>query len=289
MTDTPSIGIIGVGFVGGAISRGFKHYVSVKVYDKATDYGFNYINVVNQDVLFLCLPTPMHKDGSVDLSILDNALERISSTLKDEESKPVLIKSTIPPGTCQDFQRKFPNLFIVYNPEFLTERTADLDFIQQTRIILGTGSEGKNEQMGTVIKLFKVRFPAVPIVKVHWDAASMIKYLTNVFFCVKVGIFNEFCQVAESLGLNGNEIVEEILNDGRIARSHWCVPGHDGKRGFGGSCFPKDINGFIYFAKKLGVNPLISEAVWAKNLEVRPEQDWKELKGRAVSDEGETN
>lgn len=279
-----SIGIIGCGFVGGAISRGFKHYTDVKVYDKATDYKFDYVDVVNQDILFVCLPTPMKEDGSVELKILFGALERISDTLNDS-LKPVIIKSTIPPGICQDMSRRFPNLCIIYNPEFLTERTSDLDFLQQSRIILGVGSDEKSVPIGNVIELFKSRFPGVPIKKMHWDEASLIKYFTNVFFCTKVGIFNEFCQVAESLGLDGNEIVEEVLNDGRIARSHWMVPGWDGKRGFGGSCFPKDINGFIEFAKKLGIDPLISEAVWAKNLEVRPDRDWENLKGRAISDE----
>ena len=84
-------------------------------------------------------------------------------------------------------------------------------------------------------------------------------------------------------GLSGFDV--EILEDGRIGRSHWQVPGHDGKLGFGGSCFPKDLNGFMHFAKSIGVDPTVSEAVWKKNLEVRPEKDWEELKGRAVSEE----
>jgi len=84
--------------------------------------------------------------------------------------------------------------------------------------------------------------------------------------------------------LSLTKLINEVLNDGRIGRSHHLVPGTDGKKGFSGSCFPKDLNGFIRFAKKLGVKPTIAEAVWKKNLEVRPEKDWENLKGRAVSE-----
>ena len=83
----PSVGIIGAGFVGGAICEGFKHYTDVKIYDKFKDMGFDYCEVVNQEVLFVCLPTPMRKDGSVDLSIIEGALERISATLPNDSSK----------------------------------------------------------------------------------------------------------------------------------------------------------------------------------------------------------
>jgi len=196
--------------------------------------------------------------------------------------KPVVIKSTIPPGSCQQFQDIEHSICIILNPEFLTERSATLDMIQQTRIILG--HQDDSDAIGMVRDLYKDRFPRVPIVEMTWDEASLVKYYTNVFFCTKVGIFNEMAQVTERLGFDPNKIIEEVLNDGRIGRSHWMVPGHDGKLGFSGSCFPKDLNGFIRFAKKLGVKPTIAKAVWAKNLEVRPEKDWEKLKGRAVSE-----
>jgi UDPglucose 6-dehydrogenase len=285
----PSCGVIGCGFVGGAVIEAFKHYTDLKAYDKNKDMGFDYEDVINQDVLFVSLPTPMKGNGEVDLSILDGALEKISTNLLEGiTGKPVLIKSTVPPGACREFQDKFSNLTIMFNPEFLTERTANLDFIQQSRIILGVECFPGAEiypQVDIVTELFEARFPGVRIAFMDWDSASLVKYFTNVFFSVKVSLFNEFEQIAGNLGLVPNGISEELLNDGRIGRSHWQVPGHDGKRGFGGSCFPKDINGYITLAKKMGVDPLIGEAAWAKNIEVRPERDWESLKGRAVSDE----
>jgi UDPglucose 6-dehydrogenase len=76
--------------------------------------------------------------------------------------------------------------------------------------------------------------------------------------------------------------IEGFVRDGRVGHSHMNVPGPDGKFGFGGSCFPKDIQAMIHFAQSLGVNPTTLRGVWATNLNVRPEEDWKKLKGRAV-------
>ena len=82
-------------------------------------------------------------------------------------------------------------------------------------------------------------------------------------------------------------MLEYALYDERLGRSHFQVPGHDGSLGFGGSCFPKDLNALIFEAKKAGISTTFLEAVWKKNLEVRPEKDWETLKGRAVSFEDE--
>ena len=79
--------------------------------------------------------------------------------------------------------------------------------------------------------------------------------------------------------------VEGFIRDGRIGHSHLAVPGPDGKNGFGGSCFPKDIQAMINFAEGLEIDPSVLKGAWNKNLDVRPEQDWKQLKGRAVVEE----
>jgi len=93
----------------------------------------------------------------------------------------------------------------------------------------------------------------------------------------------EYYDLAEKLGADWNQIVEGVVADPRIGNSHSKVPGHDGKRGFGGTCFPKDINAIIEFSKNNNVEMNTLEAAWKTNLRVRPEQDWKQLKGRAVS------
>ena len=81
------------------------------------------------------------------------------------------------------------------------------------------------------------------------------------------------------------DAIEGFVRDGRIGHSHLGVPGHDGKYGFGGSCFPKDIQALINFGESVGVEMDVLKGAWKTNLKVRPEQDWKNLKGRAVVDE----
>ena len=91
--------------------------------------------------------------------------------------------------------------------------------------------------------------------------------------------------LADECNVIWEDAMEGFLRDGRIGHSHLNVPGHDGKFGFGGSCFPKDIQAMIEFGDSLGVNMRVLKAAWETNLKVRPEQDWKELKGRAVVDD----
>ena len=198
--SVPSIGIIGAGFVGSAIGEGFSHYTEVKMYDKNKEIGFDYKDVLQQDILFVCLPTPMLKNGNVDLSIIEGALERIGNYLPKDEQKAILIKSTVPPGVCKRFQDQWGNLEIVFNPEFLTERTASLDFIQQRRVILGVGTESNTANLLRIKDLYKARFPITRVAIYHWDQAALIKYGTNVFFCTKISFFNELTQVARALG-----------------------------------------------------------------------------------------
>ena len=294
----PSIGVIGHGFVGKAISDGFKHYTDVKVYDINPMLTVNdYFDVVAQDILFVCLPTPMLPDGDVDLKIVRNALHTLDSALQVTH-KPVIIKSTIPPLALEELAKDYrPNIHLIYNPEFLTERTAMLDFQQQNRLIFGdyvsdTAAttelvEAYDRNITQINTLFSNRFPLVPTIWTTMRQAACVKYFTNVFFATKISLMNEFAQVSEALGIEPDTTIELMLLDQRIGRSHWQAPGHDGKWGFGGSCFPKDINGYMTFARELGVAPMLALAAWHKNLEVRPEKDWEKLVGRAVSEEKE--
>ena len=108
--------------------------------------------------------------------------------------------------------------------------------------------------------------------------------MNNTFFASKVSIMNEFYRFAKQLGVDWDKALYGFVSDQRIGDSHLNVPGPDGKFGFGGTCFPKDINAFISFAKKNNINMNVLEAAWKTNLEVRPERDWENLKGRAVSE-----
>ena len=116
--------------------------------------------------------------------------------------------------------------------------------------------------------------------------AEMIKYFNNLFFAVKVSFMNEMNMVAEKTGtINWEKAVRGFVSDGRVGDSHLQVPGPDGKMGFGGSCFPKDINAFMTFADSIGLDLAVLKGAWKTNLNVRPEKDWEKLKGRAISDD----
>jgi UDPglucose 6-dehydrogenase len=188
------------------------------------------------------------------------------------------LKSTVLPGTTKRLEDKF-NIKIVFCPEFLTEKTAKLDMLTQSRIILG----GDPKLTFLVKELFLARFGKKHYINTDSTSAELIKYMSNNFLTVKTSFMNEYYDLVKEVGGDWDQIVEGVVADPRIGNSHTQVPGHDGKRGFGGSCFPKDINAIIEFSKAFGVEMNTLEAAWKTNLRVRPEQDWKLLKGRAVS------
>ena len=226
------------------------------------------------------MPTPSLKTGQIDLSIVESLFEDISRVNKNSENV-FLLRSTVVPGTSKKIADKFPNLNIVFNPEFLTERSAYFDFINQSRVILG----GNQKHTAIVAKLYKIRFGEyLPVIQTDYQTAEMIKYMNNLFFATKVSFLNEMYQIADKSNVDWNTAVEGFILDGRIGHSHLQVPGPDGKFGFGGSCFPKDIQALIAYAKEIGINPSVLLGAWEKNLDVRPERDWEALKGRAVSE-----
>tara|TARA_R110000782_G_scaffold26299_5_gene67569 strand:+ start:670 stop:1575 length:906 start_codon:yes stop_codon:yes gene_type:complete len=284
MKENFKIGIIGRGFVGSAVQFGFSPNVGcdaeVRVYDKDVSKSTHSLEeTINEsDFIFLSVPTPSNTDGSMNIDILEAVLEDIQKINK-RSGNIILIRSTITPGTTTMLAKKFTKLNIVFNPEFLTERSAKFDFINQSRFILG----GRSRNTSKVAKLFKWRFGnSVPIVETNFNTAEMIKYMNNCFFATKVSFMNEMKLIADASDVNWEMAVEGFVRDGRIGHTHLNVPGPDGRWGFGGSCFPKDIQAMISHGERLGVNTHTLKGAWKTNLSVRPERDWEQLKGRAI-------
>jgi len=287
-----SIGIIGNGFVGSAIVHGFAHYVNdVKVFDKDSKRSSHSLGeCLNQDIVFVCLPTPMSlaDDGKCDLSIINSFFEDISS---HNPECIFVIKSTVPVGTTYNLQSKFKNLKILHSPEFLTARTSALDFITPSRNIIGFPKDFYNKLDNVpnkVAGLFKERFPGIKTFLMDSDSTEMIKYIANCFFATKISYFNEVKLLCDKLNLNFGDIMEGVLSDGRIGISHYQVPGHDGLPGFGGTCFPKDINSFINLMCDNGIDSHVLKGAWKTNLKVRPSKDWENFPS-AVSKKIENN
>ena len=127
----------------------------------------------------------------------------------------------------------------------------------------------------------------ISVIETNFESAELIKYVCNTFFATKVSFLNEMKLLSDKVGADWDTIIEGFVRDGRVGHSHTQVPGPDGKKGFGGSCFPKDIQALINFGDSLSINLNVLKGAWKTNLKVRPEKDWEELLGRAVINEEE--
>lgn len=322
-----SVACVGCGFVGGSLTTVLSERgIDVYVYDKAgviADRGLiihawparRAIESVSELVVgceddnrgvpsfsgiyFVCLPTPMKKDGSCDTSIVESVLVQLASVprpLRAKGPRIAVVKSTVPPGSTERWNKMFEqqgrDLRVVFSPEFLKEASALDDMRNQDRIILG----GPKSAVNVVKNMLQSAFPTVPIHKTSSANAELVKYMANCFLAVKVSFANEFYQVCDALSkdvsdVDYDRVVELATLDKRLGDSHWKVPSFEvdesGKPlyGYSLSCFPKDTNALIAIADRLGIDLKVTRGAVEKNLEVRPGRDWEQLKGRAVVEE----
>ena len=272
------IGIIGQGYVGGAIKMGFKEHYDIETYDKfdlAKSTRSSIKRVVEfTDVIFVCVPTPMRKDGTCYTGIVEEVIREINETA---DGHIVVIKSTVPPGTTDRINAEYTKSTVIFNPEFLTEANFIDDFKNQNRIILGGDRKGTSK----VRQLYSRLFPQATIVKTGAKHAEMVKYFTNCFLATKVSFANEMKHICDSIDLDYDKVVEYATYDERLGKSHWSVPGPDGDLGFGGHCLPKDLSAMVNGFDTLG----LLEAVEQVNDQVRENRDWESMVGRAVLEE----
>lgn len=238
-----NIGIMGLGMVGSALKRYFdktKH--KGFFYDKGKEIGS--VEEVNRaDIVFICVPTPFIPGKGFDHSFVEDACSNLSG------NKIVVIKSTVLPGTTEELQKKYPQHKFLFNPEFLTELTADQDMEYPDRQIIGCTKESYNIS-GDVMQIL----PLAPYEKIiPATEAEMVKYFGNTWFSIKVIFANQMFDLCEKIGLNYEEIMEAAAADKRIGRSHLGI-WHKDYRGYGGKCLPKDIRALIQFADGQGVD-----------------------------------
>jgi UDPglucose 6-dehydrogenase len=276
---TNVIGVIGLGFVGTAVQKGFEVHTQVVTFDIAKPCTESSIDSVVQKapIIFICVPTPMNIDGTCNIDIVKSVLADIAAV--PVTHRPIcVLKSTVVPGTTAALAVQFPSLTLCFNPEFLTERNYIEDFNTQQHIILGH----TDLPIQSVVDLYEARFPSAQVITVPAREAEMIKYVANTLLATKVAYLNEIYQVCQRAGVDYTTVADVLALDSRLGNSHWKVPGPDGKFGFGGTCFPKDINALIQYAYTIGQETPLLTAVWHKNLTLRPERDWELDKGRAV-------
>ena len=280
------LGIVGQGFVGLALKAGFEKHYEIETYDKyeVDKSTCDLADLVAKcKVIFVCVPTPMNEDGSCHTDIVDSVVKEINkwsyAYWGNIDKKPtIVIKSTVAPGTTDKLHRKYKSVDVIFNPEFLTEANFIDDFKNQNRIILGGIRRGTNK----LRQIYSKVFPKTTIVKTSATYAEMVKYFSNCFLATKVSFANEMKQICDGLDLDYDKVVEYATYDERLGKSHWAVPGPDGELGFGGHCLPKDLSALIGVARKLGIQPVVLEAVNRLNLWIRKNRDWEQMRGRAV-------
>ena len=246
-----AIGIIGIGMVGTPLKRwfeerGYKRGEHLFLFD--IDSKKNYTDDTSRaDIIFLAVPTPRGTSGAADLSRLDDAFRAIAG------GKTVVIKSTVPPGTTEMFQKRYPHHRILFNPEFLTEAHAWEDTIHPDRQLVGWTGMSKSIASDILSLL-----PPAPVVSpsgalsLSATEAEIVKYGANVFLTRKVTFANAMFDLALYHGVNYDAIRAGIAADPRIGSSHLDVS-HGGYRGYGGYCFVKDTDALIAHCREVGL------------------------------------
>jgi len=227
---------------------GLSKLIKKNVKAKRLSFTHNLPEVVNKCfIIFICVGTPPREDGSADLSSVENVTRKIAQNMK--EYKIIVGKSTVPVETGEWIRRTIlmhnkckVEFSIVSNPEFLREGSAIKDTLYPDRIVLGVEDKKAEKIMRQLLKPIKA-----PIVITNIKTAEMIKHASNSFLATKISFINAVGHICEKVGADVIKVADGMGLDKRIGRAFL-----NAGAGFGGFCFPKDLEAFIYIAKKAG-------------------------------------
>ncbi|MEL6340932.1 MAG: UDP-glucose/GDP-mannose dehydrogenase family protein [Myxococcota bacterium] len=216
------------------------------------------------DVIFIAVGTPPQEDGSADLKHVLNVAKTIGDSLGDSQHLTVVVKSTVPVGTCDRVRAVINEAIesrgidasfdVVSNPEFLKEGMAVEDFMRPDRIVVGVGSERASEVMKKIYVDFTRNGHPLLMMDVH--SSEMTKYASNVMLAARISLVNEFAAICERVGADILSVRKGMGADSRIGMSFLYAG-----VGYGGSCFPKDVKALAQLANDLGVPATILDAV----------------------------
>ncbi len=247
------IGIIGVGVVGSAVKFGFErlgHDVSYHDTIKNTSIK----DVLHTQVCYICVPTPANEDGSCDTSIVESVLDEL---VEHQYAGIACIKSTVIPGTTERLQKKFRALAFV--PEFLRERCAITDFIQNHEVcIIGTD----NNDFFDVIKQSHGDYPK-EFIQCSPTEAEFAKYFHNVHNAMQITFANSFYEICTSMGVDYNKMKNTLKNRSNMNMTY--LECNKNYRGFGGVCLPKDTKAMDYLSKQLGLDVKFFDHILSEN------------------------
>jgi len=217
-----TVGIVGCGFVGGALKQWLENNnPSIKILVSDPPKGYT-DSLATADVIFISIHVPTEDDGKQDLRLM----KKIIKTLPD---KPVFIRTTILPGTSEKLSKETKKR-VYFMPEFLTERTAYEDFGSQPMVFTAES------------ELLEKIFVGKRFIQMSSLEAEITKYAHNVFGALKVTYFNGVYDYCQKNNADYDRVLQGVLLSGYINDMHTHVPGPDGKLGYGGKCFPKDVN-----------------------------------------------
>lgn len=243
MNDEIKIGIVGCGFVGEALKTWLEeNNPSVKIFVSDPPKGYN-DNLDSVDIAFLQIHVPTEDDGTQDLKLMKELIRKLPDV-------PVFVRTTILPGTSGMLSKE-TNHRVYYMPEFLSQRTHIEDFKKQTMVF---PVEDDPEALELLVKVFPCKKFAV----MSSLEAEITKYSHNVFGAYKVTYFNAVKEYCEKMGANWAKVHNGCLLSGYINDTHTFVPGPDGKFGYGGKCFPKDVNAFAEITKGTSLGTLLA-------------------------------
>ncbi len=258
------IGIIGLGFVGGAIKASVDWGDNLwVVVDPAKGFNATYQDLKEQtEGVFVCVPTPMGDDGVCDTSYLENVLENLKAVNYDGV---IISKCTAPPSVYEKLNKDHPNL--VHAPEFLTAANANRDYVNGTFSIIGGRVSAYIREAERIIRVTQPNLNNVMHCTI--SEAALAKYTINSFLATKVAFMNEIYEIASAAGMDYNTVARMVTLDTRIGATHMQVPGPDGSFGFGGACFPKDTSALLKYAETLNQTPMVLDAAVKKNTLLR--------------------
>ena len=271
VNNVPSVLIIGYGWVGRFLGSYFKnaHYVDEDNKLKGVDGALEKMAEGEKyDFAFVCVPTPMLDSGKCDTSIVENVVDKWKSKVNN-----FCIKSTVQIGTC-DYLKKKHGVRICFSPEYLGETVGHplVDSRKETFIILG-GDGGVTKRFAELWSLATNSY--TKIYQVSSKTAELCKLMENSWIATKVMFCNEFFGLAESIGIDWNELREVWLADPRVSRSHTYV--YRGNRGFSGKCLPKDINNLCwYFRNEVKYKARLMETLLELNNNLRKKKGYKD-------------
>tara|TARA_Y100000593_G_scaffold95015_1_gene198288 strand:- start:32848 stop:33657 length:810 start_codon:yes stop_codon:yes gene_type:complete len=250
-----NIGVVGIGVVGSAVKYGFEK-LGHKVFTHDTRHYTSIEDVMDTDVVFICVPTPSLKNGKCNVHIVKDVVFELN---KIDYKGIIAIKSTVEPGTTQKLQEKYPDRKICYVPEFLRERCAITDFCENHDLcIIGTDKSS----VFNLIKKAHGRYPR-NIIQLSVTEAELVKYFNNVYAATLITFANSFYEICEGLGVNYTNVKNAVVNRKHITDKY--LDCNENFRGFGGVCLPKDTKALNRLAKELKVGGKLFKTILDDN------------------------